>query len=271
MLDFTSIPRNAVFVLLGGHGDGKLTTIGTVVAVSCPNRDLVLTAGHCVLNEDGSSTTMSYYCISRVKLEEGGKIVLDKSTVIPLSIVCAKSNPDFAVLRRRSGTFGATIPLCPCKELPWVIDEDRYCARVGVLHCPSTIFLDDFNYDELKCEFVDASVSIILDHHIKVNVGLCEGSSGGAVIIHNGCLVGILTNSYELTRRALEKHNDPNAAMELVPLAEVKSGGVEIQSFTSTHVNSVNQSFAIRVDTIYLRESVSKKLISLSDWLALGC
>lgn len=204
-----SVPpyRMCVFVLCRMTLTG-FRPVGTAVAVKSAGRDMLLTAGHCVKFREAL-----YFCLPQL-LHPYNLMEIPLGAFNVEVVVASNDSPDIAILRRSDGRmFDIECPaIMPISDLPWNRDPHGWGGHAYAFHVPLDI-IDHASNDEAGTPDVVGDVENVTlhmptRHHFRLR-SFERGSSGGAIISHDGRLMGVIAKTQlygTLTMEGIRTH-----------------------------------------------------------------
>lgn len=165
---------------------------------------MLFTAGHIILE---ASPVKSYFCCLRLRLvkemvTEGRRLRCIYSfsddgeayPVFPVRVVLSQSDPDFAILRRTDNQhFTQAMRLCEPSHIPWMISLGKLCCKTYVFHCTG---MNCGGYILYGGVLDNVFVRATAEHYFMLDRAFLKhryaSSSGGAVVLRNNTLLGIL-------------------------------------------------------------------------------
>jgi hypothetical protein len=172
-----------------------IAPVGTAFAVDSFTKTILLTAGHCVVDYQSNTVAGELFITTGMSRMSDGRMEYE-NPLIPIDILeCGHEKIDIAVLKRKDNVpFEKTIPACPIEQIPTTRNEEK----VKMYHYPIRPFMEG--------EFSICDISVTnynklfgkSGHHMYLEEGPLEGSSGAAVVDRFGRYVGLIQSGYRV-------------------------------------------------------------------------
>lgn len=160
--------------------------------------DLVVTAAHCVVDQDPASVSMR---IGSIQHASGGEEAQAASITVHPNYDGQSPGNDIALVKLAAPAQSAPINLAaqaPAGTKSRLLGWGQTCPEPGACGAPDTLQqLDVEVLDAAQCTDIDGSVELCTSNP-NGNAGACYGDSGGPQIVDNGGtfeLVGVTSRS----------------------------------------------------------------------------
>jgi len=181
--------------------------LGTAFVVKSSAKNTLLTADHIITE---SYAIANWFIIEEVGRDVHGNWIFDNTNkMIAVAVIDRDPDNDLAILEAQyKFDENDMISLCPGTEIPNVLDEYLF----KTYYCPLGDCVFDYKRPMLNIRVSEKKKMICLrrssDGRIWFDGGLCNGSSGGAVVDMKGRVIAMHTESRSDIKTAADIQKD---------------------------------------------------------------